>query len=89
MRGPMAEPPLLEIDVPAEESRRDRLLRESFVLGFVVLLALVLGMGVLAYSRIGAVENGGGHVGRFGAGRTGVFANVCPLLRASGSRIWV
>jgi PAS domain S-box-containing protein len=53
----MAEPPLLEIDVPAEESRRDRLLRESFVLGFVVLLALVLGMGVLAYSRIGAVEN--------------------------------
>ncbi len=52
----MREPRLSELGVPERETRRDRLLRESFVLGFVVLLALVLGMGVLSYCRIGTVE---------------------------------
>lgn len=57
VRGAMKEPRLSELGVPERETRRDRLLRESFVLGFVVLLALVLGMGVLSYSRIGTVED--------------------------------
>jgi len=52
----MAEAPVTDFDVPAEETRRDRLLRESFLLGFVVLLALVLGMGALCYRRIQRVE---------------------------------
>ncbi len=34
----------------------DRLLRESFALGFVVLLVLVAGLGYLSIRRIGAVE---------------------------------
>jgi hypothetical protein len=36
-------------------TERDRLLRESFALGFVVLLLLVAGVGVLSHRRIAAV----------------------------------
>ena len=57
MKEPTSGPPLSELDVPAAETRRDRLLRESFVLGFVVLLSLVLGMGVLSYTRLGRLED--------------------------------
>lgn len=48
---------LPELDSPVRETVRDRLLRESFLLGFVVLLILVVGMGVLSYRRIGGVES--------------------------------
>ncbi len=57
VRGRMEEPALAELGLPAEESRRDRLLRESFVLGFVVLLTLVLGTGVLSSNRVEKLES--------------------------------
>ena len=52
----MAQEPLQDVETTVGESRRDRALRESFALGFAVLLALVFALGALAYRRIETLE---------------------------------